>query len=69
MQKKNTLEKLSYNLKEAADFLGLGAWSLKRAVYRGDLKVFKPSGCGGKGAPMLFLRNDLESYLMKGEQK
>jgi excisionase family DNA binding protein len=60
------MQKYTFNLKEAAEYTGIGEWTLRKCIYDGKLKVYKPTS-SGKSTKVLIKRTDLEEMVEKGE--
>lgn len=55
--------KISYNLNEAAEAVGLSTKTLQRAIAAGDLIAYYPTSRGGRRARPLIKVDDLMEWL------
>lgn len=60
------MQKYTFNLKEASEYSGIGEWALRKCIYKGKLKIYKPTAVG-KSTKVLIKRTDLEEFIEKGE--
>ena len=51
-------------LKEAAFYLGMSEWTIRQMAHAGQLKFIQRES----GSPMLFDRNDLDTWIEEAKQ-
>lgn len=62
MKEEAKIEKRGFNLKQAAEYLGVGEWYLRRKAWKGEIETHK------LGNRLIFEKKILDAHFKSGER-